>query len=715
VLDHYRKRPPLGEMLVKSEVITEEQLQIALNRQRSGSTERLGEILIKLGFVTEEDLKQALCIQLNVPFIEPDAIKIDPAIGKAISEGYAVAHRLVPISRVGRTLTVAMDDPSDRLCVEELQASTGYIITVVVSTASAIHKLLRRVYGEAAQGADESPTFKLMTVSDDQPVDSEPRYATRRRDRSVDAILQTLISRAAQQRASDIHFEPLGSRVQMRFRVDGVLEVPDLGPLESQLNEHYRGLVSRIKVLSHLDISERRRPQDGSFRAQLEADGHVSFLDLRVSIIPGYFGESVVLRLLDKRKAPRSVRQVGLSRAIADGLTGLLRRTTGLILVTGPTGSGKSTTLSGCLMSLYRPGIRILTAEDPVEYVYENFSQCEVNDRIGNTFAHLVRSFLRHDPEVIMVGEIRDEETAEMALRAAQTGHLVLTTLHTNDALGVVPRLLDLKVDRTVLSSSLAGVVSQRLVRELCGKCKEPHRPPESLLQEFFVTPPADIPWSRGRGCPDCHFTGYRGRVPIAELWVPDNQDVLLINKGASIDELRQSATRTTTAMAADALERLRETRTDLEELIRTLPYSSLLQMRTLDPRPVIAAPRRGSVVVVEHENTTCTMVERVVRSAGYDVVAVDATDPAIDALSARHFDAVVVDTELPGFDPVRFLAGMKDGAFDGPVIFLTARSATPLDAEGLGFGVIELVAKPVEEGALLGALDAALTPLPIA
>lgn len=260
----------------------------------------------------------------------------------------------------------------------------------------------------------------------------------------------------------------------------------------------------------------------------------------------------------------------------------LLKRTTGILLVTGPTGSGKSTTLYGALMTSYRPGIKILTAEDPIEYVYDKITQCEVNPVIGNTFAKFVRAFLRQDPQIILIGEIRDMETAEMAFRAAQTGHMVLSTLHTNDAVSAITRLQGLGVEPSLITSCLVGVLSQRLVRRICPNCKKEYMPSKELLREFFDVPPSDIRWVTGEGCSMCNHTGYKGRLAVSELWAPSQKDVILINKGAAIDDLRKSADNGTVLMAEDAMDKLRDGKTNLEELIRNLPFSSVYQFRSL-------------------------------------------------------------------------------------------------------------------------------------
>jgi type IV pilus assembly protein PilB len=397
---------------------------------------------------------------------------------------------------------------------------------------------------------------------------------------STTAIVRQLLTLAVERGASDIHLEAVDRGIQTRFRVDGVLQELEIERVAELLNLNRGKLMSRLKILSKLDIAERRRPQDGSFRARVERGGQAATVDFRISIIPSYYGESAVIRILDPRGLPQSVEALGLRAPVAARLRQLLRSTTGIILVTGPTGSGKSTTLFGALKSVYQPGIKILTAENPIEYVCDAFRQHEVDDRLGNTFAKYLRSFLRHDPDVIMVGEIRDGETADLAFRAAQTGHLVLSTLHTNDTISAVPRLQDLGVDANLITSSLLGVLSQRLVREVCVECRERYTPPADLLGEVIDSAPADFAWYRGRGCASCNYTGYRGRMILSELWTPNDADVVLINRGAPFEEVQQSALKSTLPMADDAAEKLRQGRTNLEELIRALPHSALRQLR---------------------------------------------------------------------------------------------------------------------------------------
>ncbi len=579
LLETVDKRPRLGELLVRSGSVTAVQLAHALDRQRTVEMP-LGELLIRLGYVTDETMRLALALQLNIPYVDLDQVNIDRSLTRLINRSYARRHSLVPVACVGQTLTICMDDPTDQQAVEELSRSTGLLVTILTSSHDAIAHAFQRLYADTQQ---ESNEHLELTTEEEAESALGSRYVEDLREvKKADALVRQLLGVALSRRATDIHLETLANALHVRFRIDGVLQELAVGQLQDQCNDRGREVVSRLKVLGKLDIAERRRPQDGSFRMKVERNGEQASVDFRISVVPGYYGESVVLRVLDRKSVPKSLDELGFAKLLTDRLREILKRPAGIVLITGPTGSGKSSTLYASLMTLYRPTIRILTAEDPIEYVYEQFSQSEVNERIGNTFAGYLRAFLRHDPEVIMVGEIRDEETAEMAFRAAQTGHLLLTTLHTNDALSAVTRLRDLKVDPNLIASSLLCVLSQRLIRAVCAKCKTEYAPSPDLLKEFFDTAPPDITWYKGKGCAHCNFTGYWHRLAIAELWVPSENDVILIAKNATFEELRASAARSTFFMAEDAMNRLRSGVTNLEELIRMMPYSSIYRFRQL-------------------------------------------------------------------------------------------------------------------------------------
>jgi type IV pilus assembly protein PilB len=578
VLERHRRSSKLGDLLLKSGELSPAQLETALAEQRR-SGQALGGVLIRLGLVSEERMRKALCRQLHIRFFNLDAIIIDPTLRTLVNEKFAMKHRTVPLARVGNLLVVAMDDPTQTLVVDDLESSTGLRIEVITSNSAQITRALERLYRvEVTPNLAGGATVDV--IGEEADGDMYGASAAHQMD-SADEIVRKLLRVAIDRGASDIHLETINNRLQVRFRIDGMLQHFNLGTLGDDLGRQRAEVLSRIKILATLDIAERRRPQDGSFRARVETDGRVVPMDFRVSVIPSYYGENAVIRILDPHGAPESLAALKMAAPVTERLAQLIQSSAGMILVTGPTGSGKTTSLFAIMKSVYRPEIKIVTAEDPIEYVCPQFCQHEVNERVGNTFASYTRAFLRHDPEVIMLGEIRDVETAELAFRAAQTGHLVLSTLHTNDALGAVTRLKDLGVDTTVCTSALLGVLAQRLVREICWNCKEEYSPPGSLLSATFEVVPSGLRWYRGGGCAACHHTGYKRRLAIIELWAPSLDDALLINQDAPFDAIAASACKSTYSMATDALAKLREGRTTLEELLRVLPPSALRELRT--------------------------------------------------------------------------------------------------------------------------------------
>ena len=579
------KRFRLGEVLLRSGEITAEQLAHALAQQQKEPM-ALGELLVRLGYVTDDAVRQALGRQVNVSFVDLDRMEIDRSLARVINSNYARRHGLVPIAQLRQTLTVCMDDPTHRSVIDDLKHSTGLVVTVVTASHDAIKRAQARLYDEPSQSAQVDRVDLLVEEAAQKPVRSKyvDEYL---QDKQADAIVRRLLSKTIAHRASDLHLEPLANRLQVRCRIDGVLESMDLGDLQDACDTSAREIVSRLKILARLDIAERRRPQDGSFRVRVDRGNEQTSVDLRVSVVPSHYGESVVLRLLDRKHAPRSIDQLQFPEQVSTRLRQLLQRPSGILLVTGPTGSGKSTTLYASLMTIYRPQIRVVTAEDPIEYIYEQFSQCEVNPDLGNTFSSYLRAFLRHDPEVIMVGEIRDEETATMAFRAAQTGHLLLSTLHTDSAVGAVPRLLALNVDPNSLASSLMGVLGQRLIRRVCTECYTEYEPPADLVREFFRVRPGNLRFTKGAGCQHCNYTGYRGRMTMVELWTPDDEDVLLITKNAPFEQLRVSTRRTTMSMSDTMWLALERGETNLEELIRVMPAATIAEFRQRGlPRP---------------------------------------------------------------------------------------------------------------------------------
>jgi type IV pilus assembly protein PilB len=618
LLTRFGKRLPIGEMLVQAGHISHAQLHRALMTQRREGG-RVGEILLRLGLVTEELLYGLMAAQYNLPFISIAATTPDPQLRRFVGKTYAAQNRLVPVSLLGPRLTVAMSDPGLRGCAEELRRATDLEIIPLLTSPSDLGAFFGALYGETledvlsarqkgagavaeasgsvatpAEIADRSvdggapqggvldplaaPTVDLEVIEEEKLDFAKSKYLVQVEDSPiVQTLVQTVISRALTLGASDIHLEADVSGPRLRFRVDGLLREHPLGGRQDELfRANYRSVISRIKILGHMDIAEKRRPQDASFRMVTRRSGKVSTVDFRLATLPGRFGEGMVIRILDELKAPRALESLGLSPDVQEAFRALIQRSMGIILITGPTGSGKSSTLYGALRTIHRPELKILTVEDPIEFTHPGIVQTEVNASIENTFARFLRAFLRQDPDVIMVGEIRDTETAEMAVRAAQTGHLLLSTLHTTNATAAVQRLLDLYDDSNGLASVLIGVMAQRLVRKICVECREEYTPDRELLLQWFRTPPSDVRWTRGRGCDACGGAGYAGRIVVSELWIPLAYEATLISRRASGEELRKEALRRMPNMAEDALQKAVEGLTTLEEAFRVVPFEDL-------------------------------------------------------------------------------------------------------------------------------------------
>ncbi|MEZ4649732.1 MAG: ATPase, T2SS/T4P/T4SS family [Candidatus Eisenbacteria bacterium] len=633
LLRTYRKRLPLGEMLIRSGDIDQAQLAAARQIQDARGV-RLGDALTELDMIDDVRLCEALARQFNLPVVSLETLAPPARVRGLINPKYAAQHQMVPISLLGSRLTVAMADPNLLHCANELSALTGFPVDVVLSPRSHVYAFYRKLYGkepskELARGTrterlgleqDESAAGETLDIgtSDDpwaEPEEAESAsllgqaeagievletdVAPQLRDFEnvrtaedspvVQILVQTVISRALALGASDIHLERGPNGAGLRLRIDGVLHRYRLDDLDAPFQGNYRSVVARFKILAQMDITEKRRPQDGSYRMLIRRNGKLSNVDFRISTVPGRFGEGMVIRLLDQRRAPRSLESLGMTPHVRRAFVGALARPSGILLVTGPTGSGKSSTLYAALRTLASPKLKILTAEDPIEYTHPGIFQTEVNSDIGNTFARYLRSFLRQDPDVIMVGEIRDSETAEMALRAAQTGHLLLSTLHSIDSTATVQRLLDLEMEPNSIASSLNAVLAQRLIRRVCSACVESYVPSDEVLAEWFSGGAPQVDWKRGRGCTRCNQTGYSGRDAITEFWVPTPEEQILINKRTESDALRESALDHTSSLAEDALLKSMRGATTLEEAMRVVPFEDIRRTRERGPSRVLA------------------------------------------------------------------------------------------------------------------------------
>lgn len=541
----------LGEVLIRQGKITREQLEKALELQRK-DRRSLRQILLDLELVKDEQLGEALSIQLDLPFVRLSEYLVDPTVVSMIPEEKARRCRAVPLFKVESTLTVAMADPSNLQMIDDLRFLTGCQINPVIATETDIFQAITQHFGPATTRPEpKSPTEAV-------PLPAFLAESPSLEEAPVVRLVSQFVTQAVRIKASDIHLEPDERRLRLRYRIDGILHDEPEVPRDLQA-----GVISRIKVLASLDISEKRLPQDGRFRVMV--DGRP--VDIRTSTFPTIFGEKVVLRILDKGANVLTLADLGFGPETLARYREVVRKPHGILLVTGPTGSGKTTTLYAALMEISSPERNIMTLEDPVEYQLTGINQGQTHARIGFTFASGLRAMLRQDPDVILVGEIRDLETAEVAVHSALTGHLVLSSLHTNDAAGAVTRFLDMGVEPFLLSSSLIGVLAQRLVRRLCGQCRQSFTPePEDVAG----WPDAPATLHQGPGCRDCHQTGYRGRLGVYELIVPNEEVRQLILKRASSQEVKAAAIRHgMQTMLEDGREKARAGVTSLDEVMR--------------------------------------------------------------------------------------------------------------------------------------------------
>ncbi len=557
--------PRIGEFLVRGGIVTREQLNAALEKEKTNGSHLVQE-LVRLGFTTEEQLTQFLAKQFGIERVELADLDIPDAVFNLIPPDLVQKHQLIPIKLVGATLTVAMPDPTNLIAINEVKFITGYGVKVTLASASEIKKVLEKRFGSVSYD-DVLKKFggnEMEVVRDEEEISlKELQDATN--EAPVVTLVNAILSDAAKRRASDIHIEPYEKIFRIRFRVDGVLQEIMTPPPKLK-----NALISRLKVMSNLDIAERRLTQDG--RIKLKMGGNQE-LDIRVSVLPTLFGEKIVMRLLDKSNLQLDMAKLGFDPEALKDFKEAIYKPYGMILITGPTGSGKSTTLYSALSELNKPDVNISTAEDPVEYNLMGINQVQVRDEIGLNFAACLRSFLRQDPDIIMVGEIRDLETAQIGVKAALTGHLVLSTLHTNDAPSTVDRLINMGLETFLLTSSINLIVAQRLVRKICAGCKAPVEVSPDALINIGVDP-AEVsmgfPTFKGQGCPACNQTGYRGRIALYEVMVLHEALKELILRGASAADLKREAVKAgMSTLRMSAIKKVREGMTTIEETVR--------------------------------------------------------------------------------------------------------------------------------------------------
>ncbi len=555
------------KILIKADIITNDQVIDADNLAKQTGT-GIAQALVKLGYATETEVMKAQAKASGMEFVDLDSFEISDNIIELMPESVARENVVLPLAEVDGRLKVVMSDPSDVDTMEKLRFILNRDVRTALAPRSAILEAINRVYGQVEGESADSilQEFTDTAIDFTETVDDGATVSDDMVDENsapIVRLVQLMITEAVQLRASDIHVEPFEDRVRIRYRIDGVLHERDTLP-RRQLG----AVLSRIKILSRIDIAERRRPQDGRIKISVGEKE----LDLRVSVIPTSHGQSAVMRLLDKDNIRVGVRQLGFSNETYKTFNGLIRRPNGIILVTGPTGSGKTTTLYAALNQLNRPDRKIITAEDPVEYYLPGINQVEVRHNIGLDFARIIRSMLRQAPNIILVGEMRDAETVSMGIQASLTGHLVFSTLHTNDAPSAITRMIDMGVPGYLVASSVVAILAQRLVRTICPKCRARHTPSKEVFKEVGVTQEQieAATFMRGKGCNSCNKTGYRGRIGIYELMLVDSNIRQMIFENKSTQVIREYAMKSgMTSLFRDGIQKVLDGITTFEEVYR--------------------------------------------------------------------------------------------------------------------------------------------------
>lgn len=560
-------RRKLGELLVETGLLSPEKLTEALQIQKD-SGKRLGRILIDMSLISEEEMAFALAMQLKIPYVDLSSMEISGKIVETIPEEVCQKSSCVPIALKNSILDVAMADPLDLNMLKDLQFITGYGIQPAISTPSQIGDILRKHYHPdrtITEVASEFSSEELMEFLPEQDAkEEEEARPEETKDSPFVKMVDLIIKNAIKKGASDVHIEAQENNVRVRNRIDGVLQDSIKLPKWTQPI-----IISRIKVLGGMDIAEKRLPQDGRIKVRAKN----ASVDLRVSTLPTYYGEKAVIRILNKQEVSLSIKELGFSERSHTNIRNLLAQPQGMILITGPTGSGKTSTLYACLQAVKSDAVNIITVEDPVEFELVGINQVQINEKVGLTFPYVLRSILRQDPNVIMVGEIRDRDTAEIALQASLTGHLVLSTLHTNDAPAAITRLIDIGLPPYMIASSVIGIVAQRLVRVICPECKEEYLPNPDLLGRLGLDK-QNLPFKffRGAGCSKCGNLGYRGRTVIEEVMVMGRKLRELTTSVASADEVREAALATGMATLGNCgLKKIEAGITSIEEVLKAV------------------------------------------------------------------------------------------------------------------------------------------------
>jgi type IV pilus assembly protein PilB len=563
----------LGELLTKASLITQDQLKDALKVQKDTGS-KLGETLIKLGFVSEEDITECLSQQFGVPSINLDHFEIDASVIKLINADVARKYNILPVNKTGATITIAMADPTNVFAMDDIKFMTGYNVEPVVASELGIKAAIDNYYGSTSalelkkvmEDLQQAESADLEVLEEEEELDMAA-LAESAEEAPVVKLCNLILTDAIKRGASDIHIEPYEKEYRVRFRVDGILYEIMNPPLKLK-----DAITSRMKILAKLDISEKRLPQDGRIKLKMKLNEKNKELDFRVSVLPTLFGEKIVLRLLDKDNLRLDMTKLGFEPESLAKFEEAIFKPWGMVLVTGPTGSGKTNTLYSALAKVNSPEVNIMTAEDPVEFNLPGINQVQMKEAIGLNFAATLRSFLRQDPNIILVGEIRDFETAEIAIKAALTGHLVLSTLHTNDAPSTINRLMNMGIEPFLVATSVQLIAAQRLVRRICANCQEVvDIAPQALMNLGYKKEEVGtFKVMKGRGCDKCNNTGYKGRVGLVEVMtIDDDIRELILSGGTAIDIKKKAADSGMISLRRSGLIKIKDGVTTIEEVVR--------------------------------------------------------------------------------------------------------------------------------------------------
>jgi type IV pilus assembly protein PilB len=564
----------LGEMLIKAGLLTPQKLQEALEYQKTNGG-KLGLNLVKLGLVKEEEITRVLSQQYGVPAINLAKVEVDDSVVKLIPSEVAQKYLIMPVSRTGATLTIAMVDPTNVFAMDDIKFMTGYNVEPVVASEVAIKEAIDRYFGSIHalelkkvmdDLAHEENEQNLELLEDEQEVDLAKLEAATE-EAPVVRLVNLILTDSIKRGASDIHIEPYEKDFRVRFRIDGVLYEIMQPPMKLR-----DAITSRLKIMAKLDISEKRLPQDGRIKIKMKLQGKNREMDYRVSVLPTLFGEKIVLRLLDKENLMLDMTRLGFEQESLSKFEKAIFKPYGMVLVTGPTGSGKTNTLYSSISKVNSPETNIITAEDPVEFNLHGINQVQMKEQIGLNFAAALRSFLRQDPNIILVGEIRDFETAEIAVKAALTGHLVLSTLHTNDAPSTINRLMNMGIEPYLVATSVHLICAQRLVRRLCKDCKEEVSMPVQALIDIGYRPDetSKVKLYKGRGCPTCNNTGYKGRVGLYEVMeITDGMREMILTGASSIELKNKAIEEGMITLRGSGLQKIKSGQTTVEEVVR--------------------------------------------------------------------------------------------------------------------------------------------------